>query len=93
MASRFRGRAGRESFLQIPDLHRGPPGGHRLRSPGGAPLPGARGGTISTTAYTSMRAREYKLKKGKHVLKAVPRESLDLKSITIVSDVRALEER
>ena len=62
--------------------------------PGYCPLPGARTySSISTREYRSVRAREYKLKKGKHVLTVAPRESLDLRGIAIVSDVRALEER
>ena len=49
---------------------------------------------VFTTRYNAVRARQYKsLSKGKHVLRVVPRESLDLKNVYIMTDVRALEER
>ena len=49
---------------------------------------------IFTTRYNAIRARQYKsLSKGKHVLRVVPRETLDLKKVYIMTDVRALEER
>ena len=48
---------------------------------------------IFSDRYTAIRARTYRLGKGKHVLRVAPRESLDLKSVSIMTDVRAMEER
>ena len=48
---------------------------------------------IFSDRYTAIRARTYRLGKGKHVLRVAPRESLDLKSVSIMTDVRAMDER
>ena len=48
---------------------------------------------VFTDRYSAIRARTYQLGKGKHVLRIAPRESLDLRSVSIMTDVRAMEER
>ena len=51
---------------------------------------------IFVNRYNAVRARQYELlDKGKHILQIVPRESLDLKNVYIMTDVdvRVLEER
>ena len=48
---------------------------------------------VFTDRYSAIRARSYQLGKGKHVLRIAPRESLDLRSVSIMTDVRAMEER
>ena len=48
---------------------------------------------VSSKKYTECQVRSYKLKKGTHTLTAIPRESLDLKNIAIITDVRVTEKR
>ena len=49
--------------------------------------------SIFTDRWKVVRARQYKLSKGNHVLRLAPRESLDLRSVYIMTDVTSLEER
>ena len=49
--------------------------------------------SIKSSHYTEIRARSYVLPAGKHTLTIIPRESLDLRQVTLVTDVRALEKR
>ena len=48
---------------------------------------------LSTRKYTDCSARNYVLPKGTHTITVMPRESLDLRKVTILTDVRAKEIR
>ena len=49
--------------------------------------------SITSKAYTNVQVGSYKLPAGTHTVTAIPRESLDLRSISVITDVRALERR
>ncbi|MBR2873997.1 MAG: hypothetical protein IKB99_10920, partial [Lentisphaeria bacterium] len=48
---------------------------------------------MSTSRYLTNQVRSYNLPAGTHTITVVPRESLDLKQVTVITDVRSTERR
>jgi hypothetical protein len=48
---------------------------------------------MSASRYVTNQVRNYNLPAGTHTITLVPRESLDLKQVTVITDVRATERR
>ena len=48
---------------------------------------------ISSKAYSNIPVASFKLPAGKHTVTVIPRESIDLRNVSVITDVRALERR
>ena len=48
---------------------------------------------ISSKAYSNIPVTSYKLPAGTHTVTVIPRESIDLRNVSVITDVRALERR